>query len=283
VSLLPTIVTDVHEVMERAADAAIAAHGRNGIRGIHIEGPHISVQRKGAHNPALIRSIDERTFSLVSRLRAARIPVLLTLAPECVPPGTIARLCGLGVVVSIGHTAGDAGTTRAAIVEGAMSATHLYNAMAPMTARAPGVVGAILDSDVYVGFIADGHHLDDQVLRLAIRSRPRSDRMVLVSDAMPTWNGPDWFELYGERISLKDGKLVTRISSLAGVHFDMGSSVQRLVRIVGIDRDAALRMATSVPARMMGLEAEIGTLRPGTRADIVLLDEALAVRAVITA
>lgn len=280
-AFLPTLITDAEEVMDRAADAAIAAFGRFGVAGIHIEGPHISVERKGAHNPAFIRPIDERTFSVVERLRRAGLPVLLTLAPECVAQGAIVRLCAMGAVVSLGHTAADAATVRSAIAEGASAVTHLFNGMTPMTSRAPGVVGAALDSDVYCGFIADGHHIDDTVLRLAIRSRLHRDRMVLVSDAMPTWNGPDHFELYGETIRVVGGKLVNRLGSLAGVHIDMASSVRRLVEHVGLPLEQALASATAVPAALMGLSQEIGRLGEGARADIVLLDSDLAPRAVL--
>lgn len=269
-AILPTFITDTADALDRAVDAMLVAHGRNGIVGMHIEGPHISIARKGAHNPALIRPIDERTFASVERLRRANIPVLLTLAPEVNPPGSVARLVAMGVVVSIGHTNGDAASTRQALAEGARSATHLYNAMTPITSREAGVVGAVLDSDIYCGFIADGHHVDDTVLRLAFRSRPVPDRMVLVSDAMPTWGGPDHFTLYGETIRLQGGRLVNAIESLAGVHIDMASSVQRLITDVGLPAEQVLRSATSNPARMMGLEERLGSLRPGMTLDSMI-------------
>ena len=270
-SLLPTLITDTPDVIDRAVGAVLEAFGRDGIVGVHLEGPHISMERKGSHNPAFIRPMDEHTFSAVRRLRAVGVPVLLTLAPERVPPGTVAALVALGAVVSLGHTAADAAITRAAFAEGARCVTHLYNAMTPITSREPGVVGAALDSDAYCGFIADGHHVDDAVLRLAIRSRPVEDRMVLVSDAMPTWNGPDSYTLYGETIRLEGGRLVNRIGSLAGVHIDMATSLRRLVADVGIPLAAALRMATANPSRLMGLETHVGFLRAGMPADIVLL------------
>lgn len=270
-ALLPTLITDAPDVMERAVTAILQMNGKEGIAGLHLEGPHISLERKGAHNPLFIRPMDDHTLSQVRRLRQADIPLLLTLAPECVAPGTIAALSAMGVVVSLGHTAADTEGTRAAIAEGARSVTHLYNAMTPITSREPGVVGAALDSDIYCGFIADGHHVDDAVLRLAIRSRPVPDRMVVVSDAMPTWKGPDHFTLYGETIRLQSGKLVNRIGSLAGVHIDMVTSVRRLVSQTGIPLEMALKMATANPARLMGLQSRLGFIRRGMPAAIVLL------------
>ena len=280
-SCLPTLITDRPEVMDRVADAVIRVCGTGGVAGIHLEGPHISPARKGTHNPAFIRPLDARTMAAARRLRAAGVPVLLTLAPEMAAPGAIAELTAAGVVVSLGHTAGDAAGVRQAIAEGARAATHLYNAMTHMESREPGVVGAVIDSDLYAGFIADGHHVDDAMLRIAIRARPRAGRMVLVSDAMPTWNGPDHFDLYGERIALRDGRLVNAAGSLAGVHIDMAHSVQRLVQRIGLPLAEALGMATANPAEMMRLDRRIGTLVAGAQADFVLLDQGLAPTAVV--
>lgn len=276
-ALLPTLITDAPDVMDRAVEAMLTVHGEEGIVGIHLEGPHISVARKGAHRAELIRPIDERTFAAVERLRSAGIPTMVTLAPEENPPGSIARLAAMGVTVSIGHTAADAATVRAAIAEGARAATHLHNAMTPMTAREPGVVGAALDSDLFCGFIADGIHVAYDVLRVSIRSRPHPGRMVLVSDAMPTVGGPDHFELYGETIRVRQGALVNSAGALAGVHIDMAGSVRNLVG-AGIPLADALAMATSAPAELMGLSGAIGGIAPGASADLCWLESDLSVR-----
>lgn len=274
-SFLPTLITDAPAIMEQAADAVIATLGSYGVVGIHLEGPHISLARKGAHSAQFIRPFDEATVSVIQRLVDAKVPVLITLAPECVPVGTIRHLTAMGVVVSLGHTAANGDTARAAIVEGAKSATHLYNGMTPITSRDAGVVGAALDSDIYCGVIADGHHVDPTVLRLAMRARPRNDRMVVVSDAMPTWGGSDRFTLYQEVIELRDGRLINRVGSLAGVHADMAGSVRYLVTHVGISREQALAMATRAPAMLMRLDNSLGTLRPKSRADLVVLNDDL--------
>lgn len=280
-SFLPTVITDAPEVMERAADAVIGAIGRHGVVGIHIEGPHISVERRGAHSTDFIRPFDGRTQAVLERLRSHHVPVLITLAPEVVPVETIARLARMGVVVSLGHTAATAAQVDAAIAAGATAVTHLYNGMAQMTSREAGVVGAAIDSDAYCGFIADGHHVADRMLRIAMRARPVPDRMVLISDAMPTVGGPDHYTLYGETIRLVDGKLVNSRGSLAGVHIDMAASVRRLVDVTGVALGEALKMATANPARMMGLSGTVGTLAPGSAADIVLLRDDLTCAEVI--
>jgi N-acetylglucosamine-6-phosphate deacetylase len=199
------------------------------------------------------------------------------LAPENQPAGTIARLTAMGVVVSVGHSAADAEATRAALAEGARAFTHLHNAMTPMTARAPGVVGVALDSEAFCGLIADGFYVAAEALRVSIRARPRPDRMVIVSDAMPTVGRPDHFELYGETIRLVDGKLVNRAGSLAGVHIDQAQSVRNLIDVVGVAPEAVLAMATFHPAAMMKLDALIGGIAVDARADLIVLDDGFEV------
>ncbi len=251
--LLPTVITDAPEVMEKAADAVHAELGKNGVLGIHIEGPHINPVHKGTHNPAFIRPFDDRTMKVLERLCSAGMPVLLTLAPEMVEPGLIAQLTRMGVIVSAGHTAADADTTRRALAEGLRCFTHLFNGMPQMTSRAPAITGAAINSDAWCGIIADGHHVADEMVGLAVRARPKPDRMILVSDAMSTIGGPNSFELYGEVITVENGRLVNANGSLAGAHIDLASSVSRMVQVVGVPAVDAVKMAFSNPFEMMGL------------------------------
>ena len=252
VALLPTLITDRPEKLDAATDAAIAAKAAEGIIGIHIEGPHISMPRRGAHAAEFIRPLDQRTLSNLRRLRGAGVAVMLTVAPEAVVKGQIAALAALGVVVSLGHSDSDADAVKAALDEGARCFTHLFNAMSPMLNRAPGVTGACINSIGYAGFICDGIHVADEMLALAIRARPVPDRMFLVSDAMSTVGGSDHFTLYGEVVRLIDGRLVNADLSLAGAHTTMAQSLARLIRVVGVDPQSALRMAVSVPAELIG-------------------------------
>lgn len=254
--ILPTVITDLPDVTERAAAAVLAEwdgaeQGRGGVLGIHIEGPHISLAHKGTHDPARIRSFDEQTRALLERLRGHGLPVLLTVAPETLPPGTIAELTAMGVTVAAGHSAATAEQTERALAEGLRGFTHLFNGMPQMTSRAPGMVGAAILSEAYCGIIADGHHVDDRMVRLAFRARPVPGRMVLVSDAMSTVAGPDRFTLYGEEIRVMDGRLVNARGSLAGAHIDLKTSVERLVSRVGIEPCEALAAATIAPRDMM--------------------------------
>ena len=274
VAILPTLITDTFDVMEAVAEAAIAARGTRGIAGLHIEGPHISVPRRGTHAEALVRPLDDATIALVARLRAAEVPVLVTVAPEACAPGQIARLARTGAVVSLGHTEAGAAATAAALGEGARAFTHLFNAMPPLVNRAPGVAAQAINSTAACGFICDGIHVDDAMLALAIRARPVPDAMFLVSDAMPTVGGPDHFTLYGQDLHLRNGRLVNAEGSLAGAHVTMAESVARLVAKVGVAPEAALRMAVTVPARLIGLDA-LARLEGREVDDVLVLDEGL--------
>lgn len=253
---LPTVITDTFEVMEKAAFAVLETFGNQGVLGIHIEGPHISPAHKGIHQSKYIRPFDDDTMGLLETLRKNNMPTLLTLAPECAPPGLISKLYAMGIIVSAGHSTATAEQIEAALTQGVTCFTHLFNAMPQMTSRQPGIIAAAINSTAWCGIIADGHHVDARMLALAIRARPKIDRMILVSDAMASVGGPKKIEIYGETIYVKDGKLVNAAGTLAGAHIDLKTSVERLVNNVGVPIDAALRMATSNPRRLMGLPAQ---------------------------
>lgn len=277
VAILPTVITDAPDVLARAVAAALAAKGLPGIAGLHIEGPHISLARRGTHATRYIRPLDDTTMSQVRQLRAADIAVMITLAPEMVQPGQIAALAAMGAVVSLGHSDATADQTRAALAEGARAITHLFNAMSPMLNRAPGVVGAAINSGAYAGIICDGFHVADEMIALAIRARPVADRMFIVSDAMATVGGSDHFSLYGQEIRLHGGRLINSEGSLAGAHITAAQSLQRLVTSIGVDLQTALRMAITVPADLMRL-AHLATIIGRNSDDLLLLDDSLQVQ-----
>lgn len=252
VAVLPTVITDAPEILDQAAEAALVAQGQPGILGLHIEGPHISLPRRGTHAARFIRPFDARTLAIVRRLRGAGVAVMITVAPEAMQPGQIAALAATGAVVSLGHSDTTAEHVRACLAEGATCFTHLYNAMSPMLNRAPGVTGACINSTAHAGIICDGIHVADEMVALALRARPRADSTFLVSDSMSTVGGADHFRLYGDEIRLVNGRLVNAEGSLAGAHVTMAESVARLITVLGLDPAAALRMATTIPARVIG-------------------------------
>ena len=278
--LLPTLITDTAEVMRQALDAVDAAIEQNvpGILGIHLEGPFLAGARKGIHNSALFRPLDEDDLAMICQPR--RGVVMLTLAPECVPTDTIRRLSEAGVIVVAGHTGADYATTRAALDAGVRGFTHLYNAMTPLTSREPGVVGAALDdADSWCGLIVDGHHVHPVSLRVAIAAKARG-KSVLVTDAMPPVGSADP-SYRAQRPDHRD----------EGRHLpERRRRARRLRRwtwppacatwsaMVGLSLAEASRMASGYPADWIGLGRTHGRIVAGQQADLVLLDDALTVR-----
>ncbi len=275
VAIMPTVITDSPEVLEQAADAVMAARTMEGIIGLHIEGPHISLERRGTHKGDSVRPLDDRTMTVVAGLRGKGIPVLITVAPEAATTDQITALAATGAIVSIGHTNATAELVEAAIAAGASCATHLFNAMSPMTGRAPGAVGAVINAHIHSGIICDGHHVDDRMVQLALRARPADDLMFLVSDAMPTVGGPDHFDLYGQDVRLDGGRLVNADGNLAGAHVTQAEGVKRLVDKIGLSLEQALRMAVTVPARVVG-RADLSALTGRRLSEVIMLDSDLA-------
>lgn len=259
--LLPTVITDTPEVLERACDAILATFGQNGISGIHIEGPHISPKRPGTHCAALIRPYDEATDRQIQRLRQAGIPVLLTLAPECQRPDVVSTLTKRGVVVSLGHSAASYEQTQAALQGGARAFTHLMNAMPPMESRNPGIVAAALHSDAWCGLILDGMHVAEPMLRLILKARKHARRLFAVTDAMPTLFGPDRFALYGGvEVHREGNRLINPDGNLAGAHVSMLQSLAMLVNTLHLPLEAGLRCTITHPCQLMRLKSHlIGT------------------------
>lgn len=273
VRLLLTLITDTPEVTTAAIDAVTTAvqSGVPGIAGLHLEGPHLSVARKGAHDAALIRRMDAEDLERL--LNAARVlPVLkVTVAPESVTEAQVKTLASAGILVSLGHTDADYETCRRYFAAGAQCATHLFNAMSQLGNREPGLVGAALaDPEASAGLIADGVHVHPEVMRMAWASKRAPGRLFLVSDAMAVAGTDDTsFELNGRTILRKDGRLTLADGTLAGADLDLTTAVSVLVNDVGVALDQALATATSVPANIAGMGA--GTLNPGeTRlADVI--------------
>lgn len=276
---LPTLISDDLSVIRagiQAVDHAIAA-GVPGVLGIHIEGPFLNEHRKGIHDAEKIRALDEEGFAVLTSLKSAR--TLVTVAPECTTPEMIRRLADAGVIVAVGHSNGRHRDMVAAIDAGLTGVTHLFNAMSPLGNREPGVVGAALESDrLWCGIIVDGHHVSPTTLKLALRCKP-PERFMLVTDAMPSvGSATKEFVLQGKRISARDGVCFDERGTLAGSDLDMALAVRNAIELLDVDLEAALLMASGSPASFLGLHADYGLIAPGSRADLVLLDDRLVVR-----
>lgn len=272
-AILPTLITDRAEVTEAVIAAGIeaAARGVPGFAGLHLEGPHLDPARKGAHDADLIRPMGAADVAALTAAARALPALMITLAPIAADAAQIAALAGAGVVVSLGHSDATEAESRAAIAAGARCGTHLFNAMSQLGNREPGLVGAILDTRLPAGLIADGVHVADACLRIALGANPN---LFLVSDAMAV-AGTDiaTFTLGGREIGRAGGRLTLADGTLAGADTTLPQSLAVLRRI-GIDPARALAMATRLPADLIGA-GDRGRLRPGARADFVHLDEGM--------
>lgn len=271
---LPTLITDSADAMCQGISAVADASAGQvpAVLGIHLEGPHLNSEYRGVHDAAQMRPMDEQALALLCSLETGR--TLVTVAPETLPAMMIRRLCDAGVIVFAGHSAASYEQTQQALAAGLSGFTHLFNAMTPLTSRAPGMVGAALDDDKsYVGIIADGYHIHPATLRIAVRAK-RWDKVCLVTDAMPTVGSPDKdFSLYGETMTASGGRCVTADGTLAGSDIGMVDAVRNVVRFGIADRYTALRMASAYPAAALGVDDRLGYVRQGYRADLIELDD----------
>ncbi len=280
--LLPTLITDRAELMPRAVEAAatLVAEAGSGVLGLHLEGPFISPNRPGVHRRDFIRRLGEADIALlaaaVARLSPGRL--LVTLAPEEVAPSAVARLVRAGAVVSAGHSAAGIEAAQASFAAGISGVTHLYNAMPAPAGREPGLVAAaVLAAGVRCGLIADFVHVHPAMLRLALAA-PAGPAMFLVSDAMAVAGTTlDGFRLNGRWISRRDGRLVDDQGTLAGADTTLIACVRNMAFGLGVGIERALRMASELPAALLGLSTVAGRIAPGLRADLVLLSDELAV------
>lgn len=282
-TMVASLVTDT---IDRLADvcaslAPLAAAGE--IAGIHLEGPWLSGQHCGAHDPALLRDPDLADVDRLLQAADGHV-VMVTLAPE--RPGgidAVRHLTAAGVAAAIGHSDATYAQAREALLAGARVATHLYNAMRPLHHREPGIAGAaISDGDVYVETIADGIHLHPAVVRQVLATAER--RAVLVTDAMAAAGAPDGrYRLGPLDVDVVDG--VARLvegGAIAGSTLTLDAAVRYAVTEAGVPVADAVRAATLAPARVLRLD-DRGRIKPGCRADLVALGPDLHVRAVLDA
>lgn len=275
---LPTLITDNVVVMEQAANAIAQAVANNtsGVLGVHFEGPHLSIPKKGVHSPEFIRGITDVEMAIFTRQDLGK--VVVTLAPENVGVEQIKTLVHAGVHVCLGHSNADYQTVVDALSAGATGFTHLFNAMSAFQAREPGMVGAaLLDEHSWCGLIVDGHHVHYDSARLAIKAK-KTGQMLLVTDAMPPVGTDDEsFPFFGSKVIRTGDRLNALTGELAGSCLDMAGAVRNTVQHLHLNLEEALRMASRYPADFLGLTDSIGCLKVGSKADFVILDNELTV------
>ena len=276
---LPTLISDDLHIIQSGIEAveAAIAEGVPGVLGIHIEGPFLNEHRKGIHDADKIRALDEEGYGVLTSMKSGR--TMVTVAPECTTPAMIARLVAAGAIVSVGHSNGRYTDVQAAIEAGISGVTHLFNAMSPLGAREPGVVGAALESDaIWCGIIVDGQHVSPATLKIALRCKPH-DKFMLVTDAMPSVGSTaKEFVLQGKRIIARDGACFDEKGRLAGSDLDMAWAVRNAIELLDLPQETAFAMASAAPAAFLGISEDRGAIAAGRHADLALLGDDLVVR-----
>lgn len=273
-ALLPTLITDRTEVLVQVLAAGKAAWDARipGYLGLHLEGPHLSLARKGTHDPTLIRPMTAPDLERLIRASRTFGAGLVTVAPENVTREQVEALCDVGYRVSLGHTDASFDVAAAYTESGATMVTHLFNAMSQLGSREPGLVGAGLTlPELYCGMIADGFHVDPASMGVALRGKTGRGHIFLVTDAMSTIGTQDsGLLLNGRQVHRSGGRLTLADGTLAGADIDMLSCVRYVHERLGLSLDEALRMASAYPAEAIGASAK-GHLAPGADADFLVL------------
>ncbi len=285
-SMLATTVTASPDATVRSVEGIVhyissqhtAGDARAEVLGLHFEGPFISPLRAGVH-PAQWITLPSSEFLDQLLHAAAGHARILTLAPELI--GAVPCIDAAhkaGIVVALGHTDATYEQARAAIARGVHHAVHVYNAMRPFSHRDSGVIGAVLTSpDVTAELIADGVHVEEAAMRLLLQAKG-AGCVILVSDGISATGMPDGkYKLGSFEVTVSGGVCRNAEGRLAGSTLTLDRALRNIVAL-GIAFPDAVRMLTSNPAQLLGIEFKKGSLRTGADADIVLLDENLKVR-----
>jgi N-acetylglucosamine-6-phosphate deacetylase len=282
-TIMASTVSTELDVLERYLSDLAGLVEDGLLAGLHMEGPFISKARCGAHDPALLKSPDPALLRPL--LAAGRGTVkMVTLAPELdFGIEATALLANSGVIAAVGHTDGGYGIASEAFRHGARVATHLFNAMPGVHHREPGpVVAAIEDENVVVELVNDGIHVHPAVIGMVFNA-VGPHRVALITDAMAAAGQPDgMYQLGALEVEVERG--VARLAgggSIAGSTLTMDAALRRAVRELGLPIEDAAVSAALTPARAIGLDHEVGSIEPGKYADLVVLDDELAVRGVM--
>jgi len=279
-SFLPTFITDSDEGIKKALSAVqrYINQTKNEVLGIHLEGPYINPLKKGIHPTQHVRKSDHKMIDFICD--HADIVKQLTLAPEIISSTTIKQLTKAGILVSIGHSNANYQQAVEAINQGVSSATHLFNAMSPLTGREPGIVGAVYDKKIYAGIIVDGFHVDYANVRIS--KNILQDKLFLVTDATaPAGANIEKFDFVGTTVYYKEGKCFGEDGTLGGSAVTMIESVEQCVKLVGITLDEAIRMATLYPAKAISVDDKLGSITKDKIANLTIFNNNYKVTATV--
>jgi len=282
-NMLITLISASFEKILLAIESTKSVVGDDdyGISGLHLEGPYINSDRAGVHDKSVVRSLTDHELEVILEEGKDVIKVI-TLAPEKNDPELIKKIKQSGIIVSVGHSNATYHETKNAFKNDISMVTHLFNAMSQFGSREPGIVGATLDTEnIWAGIIADGYHVDFAAVRIS--QKIKKDRLFLVTDAMPPVGMGDnfSFKLGDLDVHTEKGKCLTTEGVLAGSGLDMASAIRNCVQHIGIPLNEALKMASTYPAQILGLDKKVGKIRPGYQANLAIMNSRTHVEAVV--
>ncbi|OOH91471.1 N-acetylglucosamine-6-phosphate deacetylase [Pasteurellaceae bacterium 15-036681] len=272
-SYLPTFITSPDEGMKEAVQVMrdyLVKH-KNQALGLHLEGPYISVAKKGVHRPEYIREISPEMLDFLCK--NGDVITKLTIAADNPTADYIKQFNDAGIIVSLGHSNATFDVAKQRISEGMSFATHLHNAMSPISSgRDGGVVGAVLDSDIYAGIIVDGLHVDWSNVRIA--KKVKGDKLVIVTDAVAPAGTTDMdhFIFVGKKVLYRDGKCIDEFGSLGGAAVTMIESIRNMMQNTDVPLDEVIRMCTLYPARAIHVDDTLGSIEAGKIANLAVFN-----------
>lgn len=287
-SFCPTLITQSAETYKKILPLVKKRAGCDAasVLGVHLEGPFISHEKRGAHPIPFLRSSAIRSFDQVSDVYGLELDdvAIVTLAPELDQNDIVVRkLAGRGIVVSLGHSESDLETGERAVRSGANFITHLFNAMLPFHHRDPGLVGLLtskqIDKQIFYGMLADGLHTHASAVRIAFSANPAG--FVLVTDALSALGAPSGstMQISGQEVEVRDGvAYIVGTETLSGSIASMDTGCRNLRRFTGCSIVQAVECATLHPAQVLGISDKKGTLNYGADADFILMDDDMNVK-----
>ncbi|WP_435235759.1 N-acetylglucosamine-6-phosphate deacetylase [Psychromonas sp. PT13] len=279
-SYLPTLITSTNEDITKALTVTRQYMDKksNEVLGLHLEGPFLSLAKKGIHRAEFIRQPEQAMVDLICA--SNDVVTTITVAPENVSSDVIKQFIKAGINVSIGHSNATYKQASATIESGATLATHLFNAMSSMIGREPGMLGAIYDHHLYAGIIVDGFHVSYPNIRIS--KRLLGEKLILVTDATAPVNADiDQFDFVGTSVYYKEGKCVGKDGTLGGSALTMIDAIKNSVKHVGIELQEAIRMATLYPARAISIDHKLGSITAGKIANLTAFNNDYKVTATI--
>lgn len=279
-SMLSLVTAPAGEMIRNISAAADYAGSDPTVLGLHLEGPFLSVDRRGVHDPASLLMPDRELLQAFLEAGAGRV-AMMTVAPE-LPGGLdlIRQLVSAGVIAAVGHSDAGYDVALQAFAAGARVVTHAFNGMRPLHHRDPAIIGAAMDAGVVLEAINDGVHLHDATMRLLRSIAP--GRVALITDAMGAACASDGtYRLGAFDVQVRGGEARLADGTIAGSTLTMGLAVRRAVQLVGMSLVEAANAASLVPATVLGVDDRFGSIRPGRVADLVITDPELNVKAVM--